>query len=155
MNARTRGLVVAALQIAIVCSLALKYTVDRQVRPRVWARAVGYDPQALIRGRYVQLGVVVEATGRNLYQPMRVVAENGRLKAVPDPHGSVRILPVDRNQPAVVGPIAYFLPEGVPDPTRRKPGEELWAEVTVPRQGPPRPIRLAVKREGKLEELPY
>ncbi|MCZ6514734.1 MAG: hypothetical protein O6850_02600 [Acidobacteria bacterium] len=30
---------------------------------------------------------------------------------------------------------------------------QLWAEVTLPRQGPPRPIRLGVKKEGLLTPL--
>lgn len=49
--------------------------------------------------------------------------------------------------------IAFFIPEHVPDPSVRAPGEELWAEVTIPRKGPPRPIRLAVKRDGVLTPL--
>lgn len=52
-------------------------------------------------------------------------------------------------------PLACFIPEGVPDPSRRPEGEELWVEATLPRKGPLRPIRLAVKRGGKLEPLPY
>jgi hypothetical protein len=39
-------------------------------------------------------------------------------------------------------PLAFFIPEKVEDPSRLKPGEELWVEVTVPPSGPPRPIRL-------------
>jgi hypothetical protein len=35
----------------------------------------------------------------------------------------------------------------------RAPGEELWVEVTLPRRGPPRPIRLAVKKDGVLTPL--
>jgi len=42
-------------------------------------------------------------------------------------------------------PVAYFIPEHVADPSRRAPGEELWVEVTIPRYGGPRPIRLGVK----------
>lgn len=52
-------------------------------------------------------------------------------------------------------PLACFIPEGVPDPSLRAEGEELWVEATLPRKGPLRPIRLAVKRGGKLEALPY
>lgn len=52
-------------------------------------------------------------------------------------------------------PLACFIPEGVPDPSRRAEGEELWVEATLPRKGPLRPIRLAVKRGGKLEPLPH
>jgi len=31
--------------------------------------------------------------------------------------------------------------------------EELWVEVTVPRRGPPRPLRLGVKKDGTLTPL--
>jgi len=44
-------------------------------------------------------------------------------------------------------PVAFFLPEHVDDPTRLPPGTELWAEVTVPNKGAPRPIQLALRRE--------
>jgi hypothetical protein len=30
----------------------------------------------------------------------------------------------------------------------------LWAEVTIPRKGPPRPIRLGVKRNGRIQPVP-
>ena len=46
-------------------------------------------------------------------------------------------------------PVAFFLPEHVDDPTLLPPGTQLWAEVTVPETGPPRPIRLALRREGE------
>lgn len=49
--------------------------------------------------------------------------------------------------------IAYFIPEHAPDPSQRMPGEELWAEVTLPKKGPPRPIRLGVKKEGRITPL--
>jgi hypothetical protein len=47
-------------------------------------------------------------------------------------------------------PVAFFIPEHIPDPSIRQPGEELWVELTVPRDGPPRPIRLGVRRNGVL-----
>jgi hypothetical protein len=50
-------------------------------------------------------------------------------------------------------PVAFFIPEHVPDPSRPAPGEELWVEVSVPRQGPPRPLRLALKKDGVLTPL--
>lgn len=49
--------------------------------------------------------------------------------------------------------VPFFIPERVPDPSRRQPGEELWVEVTLPRKGPLRPIRLAVKKGGTLSPL--
>ena len=52
-----------------------------------------------------------------------------------------------RDAVAVLQPaVAFFLPEHVPDPSRRPSEEELWVEVTVPQHGPPRPIRLGVKK---------
>jgi hypothetical protein len=50
-------------------------------------------------------------------------------------------------------PLAYLIPEHVADPSRRPSGEELWVEVTLPRKGPPRPIRLGVKKDGTLAPL--
>ena len=64
----------------------------------------------------------------------------------------VRLQLVDQPKYAHV-PIAFFIPEHVPDPSRRQIGEELWVEVTVPEKGPPRPIRLGVKKSGVLTPL--
>jgi hypothetical protein len=50
-------------------------------------------------------------------------------------------------------PLAYFIPEHVPDPSVRPDNEELWAEVTVPPSGAPRPIRLGVKSNGVIRPL--
>ena len=50
-------------------------------------------------------------------------------------------------------PVAYFIPEHAQDPSRRAPGEELWVEATLPPKGPPRPIRLGVKKDGVLTPL--
>jgi hypothetical protein len=51
-------------------------------------------------------------------------------------------------------PLVYFVPEHVEDPSRRPQGEELWVEVTLPKKGPPRPIRLGVKKgDGPITPL--
>lgn len=50
--------------------------------------------------------------------------------------------------------VALFIPEDVADPSIRPAGETLWAEVTVPPAGPPRPIRLGIQRgDGPVEPL--
>ena len=54
---------------------------------------------------------------------------------------------------ALRGAVAFFIPPNVPNPSRRAPGEELWAEVSVPKKGAPRPIRLGVKKDGVLTPL--
>jgi hypothetical protein len=53
----------------------------------------------------------------------------------------------------LANPVLFFIPEHVQDPSLRAPGEELWVEVTLPRKGPPRPIRLAAKKDGVLTPL--
>ncbi len=69
-----------------------------------------------------------------------------RLKIIGTPQVSGARIQTDQ-------PLAYFIPDGVPDPSHRPSGEELWAEVTVPKKGPPRPIRLGVKKNGVLTPL--
>jgi len=49
--------------------------------------------------------------------------------------------------------VDYFIPEHAEDPSHRPQGEELWVEVTVPPKGPPRPIRLGIKKSGVLTPL--
>ena len=80
------------------------------------------------------------------------------------PREWVHVLPVDPDSPLrgryvrlrIEGrseQLAFFIPEHVPDPSIRPEGEELWAEVTIPKRGAPRPIRLAVKKDGVLTPL--
>jgi hypothetical protein len=52
----------------------------------------------------------------------------------------------DRRRWMLSEPVAFFLPENAEDPTRLEPGAQLWAEVTLPVEGAPRPIRLEVRR---------
>ena len=53
----------------------------------------------------------------------------------------------------LAGPLAYFIPEHAVDPSRTRPGETLWAEVTLPPTGAPRPIRLGLKRGEAIEPV--
>jgi hypothetical protein len=83
--------------------------------------------------------------------------ENGQLAAHPAAPGTGQPAWLTTRQGSPVArlqePVAYFIPEHVPDPSRRAAGEELWVEVTVPKKGPPRPIRLGVKKAGTLTPL--
>jgi hypothetical protein len=159
-----RGLVLALCHVAIVASLGVKLEIDRATRPRVWARAMPFDPNLPIRGRYVSLtlevatdAVPAAGDGVSLF-PVALVARNGALVAVPaadSSHVHVRSTTTRAGARATVlaEPVAYFIPEHVADPSRRPPGEELWAEVTIPRSGAPRPIRLGVRKDGVLTPL--
>ena len=157
------GLIVAALHVAIVASLGIKLIADRATRPRVWTRVAPVDPDLPIRGRYVRLRLEVQpADGLTVnrdtyYAPADLAVRNGTLVATPatDSSGlSVSSMPRQGQELVVLTqPVAYFIPEHVQDPSLRQPGEELWVEVTVPKRGAPRPIRLAVKKDGTLTPL--
>jgi hypothetical protein len=135
-----KGLLVALLHVLVVSSLGGKLLYDRATRPRVWVRAAPYDPNLPIRGRYVRLQV--EMSNQMVAEP----AADGALRLRPRPEGN-EPFPHERI------PVAFFIPEHVDDPSIRREGEELWAEVTIPRRGPPRPIRLGVKRRDTLTLL--
>jgi hypothetical protein len=58
---------------------------------------------------------------------------------------------VDDKAVAIVGTnTPFFIPEHAIVPVPRVDRLELWIEATLPRKGPARPIRLAVKKGGVL-----
>ena len=165
MTATRKGLVLAAAQLALVASLGAKYSLDRARFSRVWTQTVAYDPDMPIRGRYLRVRLRVDEAsvygGTQLpnnnrggfWGEMRDVtlsAEQGHLVASPSsrPTG-LRVTRwktrTGEEVAAISEPVAFYLPEHAVDPSRRQHGEELWVEVTVPKKGPPRPIRLALK----------
>jgi hypothetical protein len=92
----------------------------------------------------------------NVAIPVRLSVRDGQLFAegVKTTTGSMGLLQTRGGRSVVrLDPVAFFIPESVVDPSIRKPGEELWVEATIPRRGPPRPIRLGVKRDGVLTPL--
>ncbi len=172
MKSMQKGLIVALIHLALVCSLGAKLLYDRATRPRIWVRSFSYDPNLPIRGRYVALRAVVETDlpapepqkTPQVYpgwQRARLEVRNGKLYAVKDDNGSVDINSWNlvRNgrgevTTAVSEPSLFFIPDTAKDPTWLKPGETLWFEATIPKKGPPRPIRLAVsKADGTFTPL--
>lgn len=172
MKSWTKGLVIAAVHVGLVASLGAKLLYDRTTRPRVWALAGPYDPSLPIRGRYVRLRLVVEPRGIRETKPGpgwqppqsvnlrveadRLVAEADPLKGGFDPSDlHVRFIQRQGQKLVVLDkPVAFFIPEHIPDPSLRPVGEELWVEVTIPKKGPPRPIRLGVKKgDGPIVPL--
>jgi uncharacterized membrane-anchored protein len=150
-----KGFVVAALHVAIVASLGAKLMIDRATYPRVWARVAPVDPNAPIRGRYVRLRLEATAAEGFAWQdaaqpPTRVelFVQDGRLRARPAAgRDGLFAFVVSRDGERIVAlttPLAYFIPEHADDPSVHARREGLWAEVTLPRRGMPRPIRLGV-----------
>lgn len=168
------GLILALAHIALVGTLAAKLSLDRSSYPRVWARTMPVDPDLPIRGRYVSLRVEAalvdagelpavedlleaERTGAMRTHPVRLAAENGALVArrVENFGGLYARVRIREGQPTaeIMTPVAFFIPEHVPDPSVRQAGEELWVELTLPPNGPPRPIQLGVRKDGNLTPL--
>jgi hypothetical protein len=120
-----KGLILAAFQCLLVLSLTGKLLYDRSTCPRVWVKTARWDPNLPIRGRYLALRLVPEPSAQSYAET------NNQM-------------------------VLFFVPEhALPFEARRPAGDapELWAEVTIPHKGPPRPIRLALKKSGKLEPL--
>ena len=161
---RRGGLLLAALQGGLLLAMAALLQLENASQPRGWARTLPLDPNLPIRGRYVEFGLQVPTEGVSRSTPFTSVelsVRNGHLVAAPASPASANPQNASRQEGAegsvaLLGkPLAFFLPEHSPDPSRRPPGETLWAEVTLPRQGPPRPLRLGVQRQaGPIAPLP-
>ena len=154
-----RGILVGGVQLVLVASLAGKLWYDRETLPRVWVRCTGFDPDDPLRGRYISLRLTVPlALSDEPYGPVRLQVQGDQLVAVhiqsPEPSSWESTYLAGRERPnepfAMLEPaMAVFLPEHAPDPTQRALGAELWLEVTLPHAGPPRPIRVGIKRRGE------
>jgi hypothetical protein len=115
-------MVLAALQCALVLSLSGKLLYDRATRPRVWVKTAPWDPNLPIRGRYLSLQLLPEA-------------------------GATYFTETDHQR------VLFFVPERHTEIEAARSGRsapEIWAEVTIPRKGPPRPIRLGIKKDGQI-----
>ena len=133
--------------------------------PGVWTRAAQVDPDSPLRGRYLVLPLRVDACGLpkkdEQVQAGRsdVVARDGKLIAVENhaPAGgdqsTVWTPKNTRCDRAVLSPGTDL---SIPDTAKMpslKPGEELWVEVTVPPEGPPRAIQLAISGNGNFAPI--
>ncbi len=165
MNAFGKGLIVGAAQLLLVSSVGAKFLVDRANYPRLWVETAPYDPYLPIRGRYVNIALIVDAKreessldaqkGPTTYLA-RLESRDGGLVAVEDPDGKQWVTSRDcgdRKCWQLSTPLAFFIPEHAVDPSRRPAGEVLWAEVTLPPTGAPRPLRLGVKKGDELVPL--
>jgi len=126
VNALRKGIVLGALQCALALSLTGKLFYDRATCPRVWVKTLRYDPNLPIRGRYLSL-VLAPDSGAQYF---------------------------DRTKNRTV---VFFLPEHPAEFESlgfRPNAPELWAEVTIPHKGPPRPIRLGIKKDGQIAPVP-
>jgi hypothetical protein len=122
-----------------------------------------FDPSTPLRGRYVRLTVEVPLasldTSRGTYaEPtVRLRAVDDRVVGTLDSGSGAPRVQLRRDEAGwssrLAEPVAFFIPEHVPDPSVRPAGEELWVELTLPESSWPRPIRLGVMRAGNLTPL--
>lgn len=125
MNALQKGVLLGALQCTLVLSLTGKLLYDRVTCPRLWVKTAPYDPSLPMRGRYLSLTLM------------------------PEP-GAPYFDRTARQR------VVFFVPESrtQAEPLRFDPDSpEVWAEVTIPSCGPPRPIRLGIKKDGQIQPL--
>jgi len=66
---------------------------------------------------------------------------------------ALRGLPCD--QMRLAAPVNFYISEHAHNPLPLAPGAELWIEVTVPPKGPPRPLQLALKKDGVWQPLAF
>jgi len=170
MKPLSKGLIVALLHVAIVSTLGAKLLYDRAYRPHIWVKSAVYDPDLPIRGKYLALSVEAPAVGffsqtttwgsdpHEFFSPNRcdLVLRGDHLVAIANQRGEfwANIRRRDNSLFATVNSeTAYFLPEHKSGPILHNRDEELWFEATIPRKGPPRPIRLGIKKNGVLTPL--
>jgi hypothetical protein len=175
MTRRSRGVALLAVQLVLVLSIAGKYAYERKVCPRVWVRTAQVDPSYPLRGRYLALQLTANACAlphdaANLLGPgstnawrwrVKPEAKQGTLVAVAVGNDVRPELTQDVTQVgnrscarAVLSPSAdYFIGDRAKSPFPLKLNEELWAEVTVPPSGPPRPIQLAISSGAGFRPL--
>jgi len=167
MSGTRKGLILAAIQIALVLSLGAKLLSDRITRPRGWALAQVYDPDMPIRGRYLSERLQLPAVGFSYQPPQEYVDEwvanrrwaylevdEGQVRAYARGSGAGAWIYLHRNADGSLvafteEPVAVFISETAEIPVL-KTGQELWVEVTLPTKGPPRPIRIGLKTNGVL-----
>ena len=183
LRPRIAGLFLLLAQLVLVLTVAANYLYERRTCPRVWVRAGQYDPEMLIRGRYLALQPLLDGCAlprdrahyiegwKNPYNAAQSLGHwtwtvtlstaNGQLV----PHlATPTTRPSDTfeatlwdakpcNRTSVNAGLDYFIPELTKGPFPFKSGEELWVEVTVPPSGPPRPIQLAVSSATGFQVL--
>lgn len=192
MNFSKASIALLILQLMIVSTVAAKYLYERVTCPRVWTRAAAYDPQLVMRGRYLSLQLSVDGCGSTLpsakdaqvprdingvpvgkdfsIRSANTVWFQAKLAIKDHKLIALRVPESDTSMPTqtvaawpgapcdqlnLSDPVDFYIPDNATDPTRLKPGQQLWIEVTLPPKGPPRPLQLALKDNGAWTPLAF
>jgi uncharacterized membrane-anchored protein len=179
MKLSKTSLAVLVIQVLLVVSIAGKYLYQRSTCRRVWTRTAMYDPELIMRGRYLSMQLEVDGCRstlpfaaesetfvrgqRGMQFPAKLTVANNKLVAIQAPETSatssdqIVFSPSGRSCDVMrlAEPVNFYIPEHADSPLPVKPGQELWVEVTVPPKGPPRPIQLALKDHGAWKPLAF
>ena len=182
MKQSRSALILLAVQLFFVLSVAGKYLYERETCPRIWARATEIDPDQPLRGRYLALLLLIDACSLPQDQKhfvssykypderaqkgywtwnVGITAANGRLMPRLEDHpktpDSVQQITLQTGKSCDRAPLRsdeeYFISDRATDIFPLKRGQELWVEVTIPSSGPPRPIQLALSSEAGFQPL--
>lgn len=178
MKPLTKAIIVAAIQVLIVCSLGAKLLYDRHTRPQVWFKTARYDPNLPIRGRYLALQLELndlrspEEVERKFgngtqnawtgfaYECGAIIARDGVPTVVFDSGQTWNCDNLRFARWNTAGgamhlrleePVLFFIPDTAQDPRGTRTGDETWVLATIPHKGPPRPIALGIKKAGASE----
>jgi hypothetical protein len=168
-----KGLLLGAVQVVLVLSLGGKLLYDRMTRPRVWVLSAMYDPELPIRGRYLSERLQFPVEGfsyrttdnRNSSEWFNnrewayLETRDGQLIGKAAGSGPGVWVYLHRNHDGSLvafseEPVLVFISDRAEVPNL-KTGEELYVEVTIPLKGPPRPIRMGIKRDSVVTPLPW
>ena len=178
MNMRN-GVLVLVIQVLLVLSIGAKYAWERHHCPMVWAKAVQFDPEQPLRGRYLAIGLYASACGlpmgdatssvdhprisptdKTRWWTVVPAVRNGVLTPVVVENtrpGPTQQLWLETGAPCeaarLSGSSDYFIPEHAKSPFPLQKGQQLWALVTVPPSGPVRPVKLAVSDSSGFHVL--
>ena len=165
MNFSKASIALLILQLMIVSTVAAKYFYERVTCPRVWTRTAAYDPQLVMRGRYLSLQLSVNGCGstlpsaKNAEFPRNINGVPGgdtfsirsantvwfQAKLAVRDHKliAIRVPESDTSTPTqtvaawpgapcdqlnLSSPVDFYIPDSATDPTRLKPGQQLWID---------------------------
>jgi hypothetical protein len=73
MKLAKTSIALLVIQLALVSSIAAKYFYQRATCPRVWTRTAAYDPDMVMRGRYLSLRLTVDGCQSTLPSALHAV----------------------------------------------------------------------------------
>ena len=152
------------MQVLLVAGIGAKFLYDRANYPRLWVETAPYDPDMPIRGRYVNIALLVDADraapgdgdrAPNMFLA-RLEARGDRLVAVQDDDNGRHWVSSGAAASGTAGSSpsrSRTSSRSMATTPRASRRAALWAEVTLPPTGAPRPVRLGVKRGDAIEPI--